>query len=55
MFPRMLRVDRSLPSVVSWRPEAYYDRLGVDLLISSSLQIALKSGDLRLAEQGKPR
>lgn len=48
-------VGRSLLSVLSWCPEASYERQGVSLLISSLVQITLKSGDLRQAEQGKPR
>lgn len=42
-------------SRAGWRREASRDWLGVGLLISSSVQIASKSGDLRLAEQGKAR
>lgn len=55
MFPRMFWVGRSLLSVVSWCPEASYEWQGVSLLISSLVQIALKSGDVSQAEQGKPR
>lgn len=55
MAPRMFWVDRSLLSVVSWCREASYEWQGVSLLISSLVHITLESGDLRQAEQGKPR
>lgn len=48
-FPADVWVGRSLLSVLSWCLEASYEWQGVNLLVSSLVQITLKSGDLRLA------